>query len=72
MVQNGSLTVQGRISVIRDEDESCLEAQVPEASEKESGWRFNERGLLVGSLLISRFVDPTVIQEVEEFGEKRR
>ena len=28
------------------------------------GWRFNERGLLVGSFLTSRFVDPTVIAEV--------
>ena len=28
--------------------------------------RFNERGLFVGSFLTSRFVDPTVIPEVEE------
>ena len=48
----------------------------PEALEKEWGWRFNEHGLLLGSLLMSRFVDPTVIPEVEEspelmsFGEK--
>ena len=52
-LQNRSLTVQGRNRVIRDEDESCLEVQVPEALEKESGWRFNERVLLVGSLLTS-------------------
>ena len=45
-------------------DESCLGAQAPESLEKESGWRFNQHGLLVGSLLTSRFVDPTVIPEV--------
>ena len=39
---------------------------------KESGWRFNEHGLLVGSLLTSRFVDPTVIPEVEESPELMR
>ena len=39
-LQNRSLTVQGRIRVIRDEDDSYLEAQMPEALEKESGWRF--------------------------------
>ena len=79
-LQNRSLTVRGRIRVIRDEDESCLEVQVPEALERESGWRSDEHGLLVGSLLISRFVDPLGISEVEEspgvdenhFGEKRR
>ena len=43
-LQNRSVTVQGRIRVVRDEDESCLEAQVPEALEKESGWRFIEHG----------------------------
>ena len=64
-LQNRSLTVQGRVRVISDEDENCLEVQVPEALEKESGWRFNEHGLLVGSLLTSRFVEPTVIPEVE-------
>ena len=69
-LQNRSLTVQGRISRIRDE--SCLEVQVPEALEKESGWRFNEHGLLVGSLLISRFVDPTINPEVEESPELTR
>ena len=63
--KNRSLTVQGRARVIRDEDESCLEARVPEALEKAGGWRFNERGLRVGSLLTSRFVDPAVIPEVE-------
>ena len=30
-LQNRSLTVQGRIKIIRDENESCLEAHVPEA-----------------------------------------
>ena len=60
-LQNRSLTVQGRVRVIPDEDENCLEAQVPGAFEKGSGWRFNEHGLLVGSLLTSTFVDPTVI-----------
>ena len=64
-LRNCSLTVQGHIRVIRDEDESCLEVQVPEALEKESGWSFNEHGLLAGSLLTSRFVCPTVIPEVE-------
>ena len=58
--------------VIRDEDESCLEAQVPEALEKEAGWRFNEHGLLIGSLLTSRFVYRTVIPEVEESPELMR
>ena len=72
-LQNRSLmTVQGRIRVIRDGDESCLEVQVPEAFEKAEGWRFNEHGLLVGSLLTSRFVDPTVIPEVEESPELMR
>ena len=33
---------------------------------RESAWRFNEHGLVVGSSLTSRFVDPTVIPEVEE------
>ena len=47
--------------VIRDEDENCLEAQVPEALEKESG-----------SLLTSKFVDPTVIPKVEESLELMR
>ena len=46
--------------------------QVPEALEKESGWRLNEHGLLVGSLLTSRFVDPTVSPEVEEPPELMR
>ena len=48
--------------------------QVPEALERESGWRSDEHGLLVGSLrfLISRFVDPTVIPEVEESPELMR
>ena len=58
--------------VIRDEDESCLEAQVPEALEKEAGWRFNEHGLLIGSLLTSRFVYRTVVPEVEESPELMR
>ena len=71
-LQNRSLTVQGRIGVIRDEDENCLEAQVPEALEREADWRFNERGLLVGSLLTSKFVDPTVIPEVEGSPEMMR
>ena len=71
-LQNRPLTVQGRIRVIRDEDENCLEAQVPEALEKEPGWRSNEHGLLVGSLLTSRFGDPTVIPEVEESPEFMR
>ena len=71
-LQNRPLTVQGRIRVIRDEDENCLEAQVPEALEKEPGWRSNEHGLLVGSLLTSRFGDPTVIPEVEESPELMR
>ena len=35
-LQNRSLTVRGRIRVIRDEDESCLEVQVHEALEKGS------------------------------------
>ena len=65
-LQNRFSTVQGRIRVIRDEDESCLEAQVPEALEKAAGWTFNQRGLLVGSLLISTFVDPIVAPEVKE------
>ena len=39
-LRNRSLTVKGRIRVIRDEDESRLEA---------AGWKFNEHGLLVGS-----------------------
>ena len=69
---NRSSTVQGRIRVFRDEDESCLEAQLPEALEKESGSRFNEHGLLVRSALTSRFVDPTVIPEVEESPELMR
>ena len=43
--------------------------QVPEALEEESGWRFNERGLLVGSVSTSRFVDPTFIPEVEDSPE---
>ena len=78
-LQNRSLRVQGRIRVIRDEDESSLDVQVLEALEKESGWRFNEHGLLVGSLLTSRFVDPSHsrsgrITRVDEnhFGEKRK
>ena len=37
-LQNRSLTVQGRVRVIRDEDENCLEVQVPEALEKAAGW----------------------------------
>ena len=36
------------------------------ALEKSTGWRFNEHGILVGSLLTSRFVDPTFIPEVED------
>ena len=63
-LQNRSLTVRGRVRVIGNEDQSCLEAQVPEALEKKAGWRFNEHGLLVGSLLTSRFVDLTTIPEV--------
>ena len=35
-LQNRSLTVQGRMRVIRDEDGNCLEVQVPEALEKEN------------------------------------
>ena len=68
MLENGDLeaplNLQNRS--LTDEDESCLEAQVPEALEKEPGWRFNEHGLLVGSLLDSRCVDLTVIPKVEE------
>ena len=41
-LQNRSLTVQGRVRVIRD----CSDVQVPEALGKERGWRFNEHGLL--------------------------
>ena len=37
-LQNRPLTVQGRIRVIRDEDESCLEVQAPEGLEKAAGW----------------------------------
>ena len=59
-LQSRSLTVQGHTGVIRDEDENCL-----------GGWRFNEHGLLVGSLL-SKFVDPTVTPEVEESAELMR
>ena len=71
--QNRSLAVQGRTRVIRDEDANCLAVHVPEALGKESGWGFNEHGLLVGSLLLtSRFVDPTVIPEVEESPELMR
>ena len=51
-LQNRSFSVQdSSVRVVRDEDEKCLEVQVPEALEKESGWRFNGHGLLVGSLL---------------------
>ena len=50
------MTARGRIRVI----------------EKESGWRFNEHGLLVGSLLTSRFVDPTFIPEVADSPELMR
>ena len=39
-LQNRSLTVQGRIRVIRHEGESCMEAQAPEALEKGAGWKF--------------------------------
>ena len=49
-----------------------MEVQVPEALEKGPGWRLIERGLLVGSLLISRFVDPTVIPGMEEPPELMR
>ena len=38
---NRSFTVQGRIRVIRDEDQSCLEVQVPGALVKAAGWKFN-------------------------------
>ena len=71
-LRNRSLTAQGRIRVIRDEDESCLEAQALEALEKAAGWKFNEHGLLVGSLLTSKFVDPTFIPEVEDSPEPMR
>ena len=83
MLENGGLKVplylQNRSLTVRDEDDNCLGVQVPEALEEETGWRFSEHGLLVGSLLISRFVDPIGISEVEEspgvdenhFGEKR-
>ena len=43
-LQNRSLTVQGRIRVIRDEGENCLEVQLPPAPEKESRRRVNEHG----------------------------
>ena len=36
-LQHRPLRGQGRVRVIRAEDESCLEVQVPEALEKESG-----------------------------------
>ena len=64
-LQNRSSTNQRRIRVSRAEDESCLEVQVPEALEKTAGGRFNEHGLLVGSVLTSRLVDPTFIPEVK-------
>ena len=44
-LRNRSLTVQGRVGVIREEDESGLELQVPEALENQSGCRFNEHEL---------------------------
>ena len=50
---------------------SC-QVQVPEAWEKAAGWRFNERGLLVGNLLTSRFVDPAFIPELEDSPELMR
>ena len=62
-LQSRSLTIQGCIRVIRGEDESYLEVQVPEALKKESGWRFNEHGMLVGSSVISRFVIPQSFQK---------
>ena len=68
-LQNRSLTVQGRIRVIRDEDESCLEAQVREALEKAAGCKFKEHGLPVGSLFTSNFVGLTFIPEVEDSPE---
>ena len=71
-LQNHFLRAQGRIRVSQDEDESCLEVQVPEVLEKvekAAGWKFNERGLLVGSLLGSRFVDPTFTPEMEDSPE---
>ena len=52
--------------------ENCLEVQAPEALEKEPGWRFNEHGLRVGSLLTSRSCGLTVIPEVEEPPELMR
>ena len=65
-LQNKSLVVHGRVRVIKDNDEDCLEVQVPEALEQSAGWKFNKHGMLVGSLLTSRFVDPTFIPEIED------
>lgn len=63
-LQDKSLVVRGRVGVIKD-NEDCLEVQVPEALEKSAGWKFNEHGMLVGSVF--RFVDPTFIPEIEDF-----
>ena len=52
-LQNRSLTVQGRIRVIRDEDENCLEVQVPV-------WRKNQVGDDCEPIDF-QFVDPPVI-----------
>ena len=72
-LQNRSLAVQGRIRVIRDEDENCLEVQGPEALEKESGWRFNGHGLfkLCGPHSHPRSGRITRADE-NYFGERRR
>ena len=65
--------INGREKTIRNEDESCLEVQVPEALEKAVGWKFNERGRLAASWkLMDRFVDPTGIPEVEDSPELMR
>ena len=45
---------------------------MPEALEKAAGWRFNEHGLLFGSLLTSSFVDPTFSPELENSPELMR
>ena len=43
-----------------------------EALEEGAGWKFIEHGLLVGSLLTSKFVDPMFNPEVEVSPERRR
>ena len=79
-LQNRSLTVQGRIRASGDEDENCLEVQVPEALEKEPGWRFNEHGLLVESFFAFKIGGPhshsrsgrITRPDEDHFGEERR